>query len=408
MDEGATHAPEAPLVRRPLFVRVWRWCRTPSTAISAGLLLLIGMAGGVILWGGFNTAMEATNSLTFCTACHVMRDTVYPEYKRSIHYSNASGVRAICSDCHVPVAWIPKLIRKIQATNEIYHFVVGTISTPEKFEAHRLQLARSVWASMAATNSRECRNCHSFEAMDFHKQRPAAQEKMPKAWAEGDTCISCHKGIAHTLPDMSQGYKTMFNDLVSSAAKLTPKPGDTLYPLSTRPLFLDRADAKADASGDGRLLIGSEVHVVTRDGDWLQVQIEGWQQQDAERAIYAMQGKRIMTAAITSAASEQFQRQSTMTDKETDLVWHHGRLTAWVAGDKMVADRSKLWDYGAEMYGDTCGSCHALQPPAHYLANQWIGNLSAMQRFISLDDDQFRFLQKYLQFHAQDTGAEHG
>jgi trimethylamine-N-oxide reductase cytochrome c-type subunit TorC len=408
MDEGATHAPEAPRVRRPLFARVWRWCRTPSTGISAGLLLLIGTASGIVLWGGFNTVMEATNSLTFCTACHVMRDTVYPEYQRSVHYSNASGVRAICSDCHVPHAWIPKLIRKVQATGELYHFIVGTISTPEKFEAHRLELARSVWATMAATNSRECRNCHSFEAMDFHKQRPAAQEQMPKAWAAGQTCIDCHKGIAHTLPDMSQGYKAMFNDLVSSAAKLNAKPGDTLYPLSTRPLFLDRADAKADANGDGRLLIGSEVHVLARDGDWLQVQIEGWQQQNAERAIYAMQGKRIMTAAITSAASEQFQRQSTMTDQETDLVWYHGRLTAWVTRDKMVADRSKLWDYGSEMYSDTCGSCHALQPPSHYLANQWIGNLGAMQRFISLDDDQFRFLQKYLQFHAQDTGAEHG
>ncbi len=29
---------------------------------------------------------------------------VYQEYKETIHYSNRSGVRAICPDCHVPIA----------------------------------------------------------------------------------------------------------------------------------------------------------------------------------------------------------------------------------------------------------------------------------------------------------------
>lgn len=406
MDDESTDAPNA--ARPGLIRRVWHWCLRPSATLGSGILLLVGIGGGIVLWGGFNTVMEATNSLAFCTTCHVMRDTVYQEYKQSVHYSNAAGVRAICSDCHVPHAWIPKLIRKVQATGELYHFAIGTISTPEKFEAHRLEMARSVWATMASTDSRECRNCHSFEAMDFHKQRQAAQDQMPKAWAAGDTCISCHKGIAHHLPDMSRGYKVMFDELIASAATLNPKSGDVLYALSTRPLFVERADAKAEAGGDGKLLVGSEVHVLARDGDWLQVRIDGWQQQDAERAVYAMQGRRILTAALTPAASVGFQRQSTVNDKETDLVWYRGGLTAWVNRGGMMADRGKLWDYGAEMYGATCGSCHALQPPEHFLANQWIGNLSAMQRFISLDDDQFRFLQKYLQFHAQDTGGVHG
>jgi trimethylamine-N-oxide reductase cytochrome c-type subunit TorC len=406
MDEGLLQAPQQK--RRNIIGRLWRWCLTPSAKLGSGLLLLIGIGGGIILWGGFNTVLEATNSLTFCTACHVMRDTVYQEYKQSVHYSNASGVRAICSDCHVPHAWIPKLIRKVQATGELYHFAIGTISTPEKFEAHRLELAQSVWASMASTNSRECRNCHSFEAMDFHKQRPEARAQMPKASAAGETCISCHKGIAHHLPDMSKGYKALYSQLRSDAATLNPKSGDTLYALSTRPLFLARPDASNDAPGDGRLLVGSEVHVLARDGDWLQVRIDGWQQQDAERAFYALQGQRILTAALTTDATQHVQRQDTVNDKATDLVWYRGALTAWIAREGMMADRGKLWDYGAEMYGATCGSCHALQPPEHFLANQWIGNLSAMQRFISLDDDQFRFLQKYLQFHAQDTGAAHG
>ncbi|MDH3948505.1 MAG: NapC/NirT family cytochrome c, partial [Gammaproteobacteria bacterium] len=103
---------------------------------------------GVILWGGFNTAMEATNTLEFCISCHEMEATVYQEYKHSVHYSNPSGVQATCPDCHVPREWTPKVIRKIQASNELFHWIIGSIDTPEKFEAKRLQLARHVWQAM--------------------------------------------------------------------------------------------------------------------------------------------------------------------------------------------------------------------------------------------------------------------
>ena len=131
-----------------------------------------------------------------------MRDTVYQEYKETIHFKNPFGVRATCSDCHVPHQWIYKIERKIQASNELFHKVMGTISTPEKFEQHRLELAQHVWATMKATNSRECRNCHSEDAMDIHKQSEAAQKVMGPGLQAGLTCIDCHKGIAHHLPKM--------------------------------------------------------------------------------------------------------------------------------------------------------------------------------------------------------------
>jgi nitrate/TMAO reductase-like tetraheme cytochrome c subunit len=53
---------------------------------------------------------------------------------------------------------------------------------------------------MKASDSRECRNCHTWEAMDPHKQTARAQEKMAEGQKEGKTCIDCHKGIAHSLP----------------------------------------------------------------------------------------------------------------------------------------------------------------------------------------------------------------
>ena len=84
------------------------------------------------------------------------------EYKDSIHYTNRTGVRATYPDCHVPKEWAYKVVRKIQATNELLHKALGTIDTPEKFESKRLEIARHVWKAMKDTDSRECRNCHDL------------------------------------------------------------------------------------------------------------------------------------------------------------------------------------------------------------------------------------------------------
>lgn len=179
--------------------RLWGALWRPSARWSLAAIFIVGGASGVVAWGGFNTAMEATNTLTFCVSCHDM-GTVHAEWQNSVHFKNASGVRAICSDCHVPKDWTAKLVRKIHATNELWHHFVGTIGTPEKFEAKREELAERVWATMLANDSRECRNCHAYDAMDFHKQSARGREKMEPALAEGKTCIECHKGIAHKLP----------------------------------------------------------------------------------------------------------------------------------------------------------------------------------------------------------------
>jgi nitrate/TMAO reductase-like tetraheme cytochrome c subunit len=50
---------------------------------------------------------------------------VYQEYTDTIHYTNRTGVRATCPDCHVPKDWVHKFVRKIQATNELYHHFKG-------------------------------------------------------------------------------------------------------------------------------------------------------------------------------------------------------------------------------------------------------------------------------------------
>ena len=172
---------------------------------SAGLgLVALVFVAGILFWGGFNTAMEWTNREAFCISCHEMEENVYKEYRNTIHYSNRSGVRATCPDCHVPKEWTHKIIRKIQASNEVYHHLLGSIDTPEKFNAKRLQLAQNEWRRMKKTDSRECRNCHNFEYFDYMEQRSRSAKMHQDGLGEGKTCIDCHKGIAHSLPAIEQ------------------------------------------------------------------------------------------------------------------------------------------------------------------------------------------------------------
>ena len=178
--------------------------RRPSVKYSLLTLLVAGFFGGILFWGGFHTVLEATNTETFCIGCHEMRDNVYPEYQKTIHYTNRTGVRATCPDCHVPKEWGPKMIRKIQASRELWGKLVGTIDTKEKFEAKRLKLAEREWARMKANDSLECRNCHGFASMDTEKQKLRGAKMHKIGRDENKTCIDCHKGIAHTKP---QGMK---------------------------------------------------------------------------------------------------------------------------------------------------------------------------------------------------------
>ena len=178
---------------------LWRRLRT------AGLgLLALTFVAGILFWGSFNTAMEWTNREAFCISCHEMKENVFKEYRNTIHYTNRSGVRATCPDCHVPKEWTHKIMRKIQASNEVWHHLLGTVDTPEKFNAKRLQLAQNEWRRMKANDSRECRNCHDFTYFDYTIQGRRSSKAHQDGLAEGNTCIDCHKGIAHSLPAVEQ------------------------------------------------------------------------------------------------------------------------------------------------------------------------------------------------------------
>jgi cytochrome c-type protein NapC len=168
---------------------------SPAAGLSAVFL------AGIVSWGGFNWSLELTNTESFCISCHAMREYVYKEYRKSTHYNNRTGVRASCPDCHVPKEWGHKVVRKVRATNELFHWLKGSIDTPEEFKAKRLELAQHVWKSMVATDSRECRNCHGIGFMNPDAQAAQAHVMHGLADKWGMTCIECHQGIVHSLPE---------------------------------------------------------------------------------------------------------------------------------------------------------------------------------------------------------------
>lgn len=183
----------------------WQWLRRPSARLALGTVILISGIGALVLWAGFSSVVHSSSTLEFCTSCHEMQAYVFEEYKQSPHYRNPSGVRAICADCHVARALVPKLIRKARATFiEVPSHFRGTLDTREKFEAKRLEMAEHVWAGMKANDSRECRECHNPAAMALQAQKQRARAQHEDALKSGETCIDCHKGVAHKMPEQPE------------------------------------------------------------------------------------------------------------------------------------------------------------------------------------------------------------
>jgi len=170
---------------------------------SAGLVLLAGFAAGFIALSLFGTSMIYTGTEQFCAQnCHEMANNNTREFKDTIHDKNRTGVRATCADCHVPHAPVPLYVAKFGALNDLWsHHVTHAVDTPEKFDSQRSHMAQRIWTYMKGNDSRECRHCHNEAKMDPEKQSDMAKARHVKAKKEKLTCVDCHYGIAHKVPD---------------------------------------------------------------------------------------------------------------------------------------------------------------------------------------------------------------
>lgn len=368
--------------------RFWSWFWKPSSRLSVGALIIAGGVGGVIFWGGFNTFMEYTNTLEFCISCHEMESTVYEEYKTTPHFLNPSGVAAICADCHVPREWTAKLVRKIYATNELFHWIKGTVDTPEKFEAKRLEMAERVWASMKASDSLECRNCHDYDKMDFAKQHKNAQTVMQKALKEGRTCIECHRGIAHKQPDLMLAFK-------GSLAGKDIDPGQAIA-VGPRAVAL----IGDDGTELGSLMPGAPVKALKTDDDRVRIEVKGWAPVNYRLVITNALGQRLSFARLTDPGKDARKVLQTAEDLYGEG-WEEVRLAGWVGKAGLAESVAPVWAFADKIYQHRCDSCHVAHEPSDYSINQWPGELDTMADYGGLMGDEMILVRQYLQNHAK-------
>lgn len=392
-----------------LFSWLGRLLFKPSTQIGLGVLIIIGFAGGVWFWWGFNTALEATNKEEFCLSCHTMHDNLLPELQKTVHWQNRTGVRARCPDCHVPHNFSDKIARKMQASREVWGQIVGTIDNRELFKDHRLTLAQREWARFKANNSKECRNCHDYNSMDFSKMRITSQMIMRSAAERNASCVDCHKGIAHQLPDMSGAHNPAFDSLIAEAQSSTITVGETYYNVVPQDLFT-ASDRQTKA---GSIEVATPVKVLAHENGATQIELAMWRKNKGfGRVWYGDFGLNIVDAVIEKDLARDDHVVEVLESKEdplTGLEWQRVRAQFWVADGGLMSSIEPAWDIARQSYSDSCSVCHRQPNPAGHDANQWPGLFAGMVGFTNLDSDSANLVLKYLQLHSSDfSNGEHG
>ncbi len=387
-----------------LLKKAWSVFARPSVHISLGVLTLGGFVAGIIFWGGFNVALEATNTEEFCVSCHA--DNVVPEYAGTIHDKNRSGVRATCPDCHVPHEWTSKIARKMQASKEVFAHVFGFIDTPEKFEDRRIVLAQHEWDRFSANKSLECRNCHDYDGMDFSKMKPTARIQMLGAKERDQSCVDCHKGIAHSLPADMGNTSGMIGELTQLASNTEYEDGKSYVSVRHLPMY---EDEKMTIEA-GLLNPASQVTVIEENDDSMKVAINGWRKvKGFGRVIQEDFGMNIAVASLLKdvAQNDKFvQKFEIKEDDLTGLPWQRVTLNLWMKKADFLTDYTTVWEKASESYKTNCSVCHTQPAEAHFDANTWPGMFDGMMAFVNFDTDSKSLVLKYLQKHSSDFSDE--
>ncbi len=353
--------------------------------------------------------METTNTEEFCLSCHTMNDNMLPELMQTVHWSNRSGVRATCSSCHVPHDFSDKIARKMQASREVLSHLMGDIGTREKFLEHRIVLAQREWARFDANNSKECRNCHDYAHMDFDKMRVTSQTIMRSAAERNASCVSCHKGIAHQLPEMKGVSNPAFATLTAEAKSTNPDEGKVYYSAAPQPLYADEGLSQEL----GSMEVATPVKVLETKGDAVKVELDLWRKDKGHgRILYNNFGFNITEAILNADFSRDENIVKPLESKEdplTGLNWDKVAVVGWVKEGALLEKQETIWDIAKHSYDTSCSTCHRQPAATSHTANQWPALFSGMVGFTSMDDETAGLVLKYLQLHSSDfANTTHG
>ncbi len=183
--------------------KFWSWPRSKWLLFIpiGGFVMLVGGALGLVV---MNTVLHATSTTEFCNSCHSHENNTRAEHAASSHYQNATGVRAECHHCHLPSMeeeYFSYVWTKMLVSIDIIAELRGKITTPEAYNEHLPEMFEHVVRQFKEDDSRFCRNCHTVEGMVLEQQGRLAQRRHSKMAERGQTCIDCHYGLVHRLPE---------------------------------------------------------------------------------------------------------------------------------------------------------------------------------------------------------------
>ncbi|WP_117233817.1 NapC/NirT family cytochrome c [Vibrio maerlii] len=352
------------------------------------IIAILGIAVGWITLGGTAAVMHYTSSTEFCVSCHSM-EIPYEEYEGSIHFSNAKGIRAECADCHIPNDPIDYVITKIRASKDIYHeFVTGKIDTEDKYEEHRMAMAETVWGQMRANDSATCRSCHEFDAMDTYEQSEDAAKMHAYGQENHQTCIDCHKGVAHFAPEPEMDSEA-FDNLMAFTQN-TSADAKVVYPAET----IEMGDL-------GTINPTAKLDVVEANGSQRIVELHAYQMKGAEQVLYFGEGQRAIVAMLTDAGQAAVNAGEFKADAYGNE-WRTAVLTAQIDAD-VLDSLEPIWDYAEELDNVYCSTCHAKIAAGHFTVNAWGPVAKGMGERTDISDEDLELLTKYFQNHAKDV-----
>ncbi|WP_439235020.1 NapC/NirT family cytochrome c [Lonepinella koalarum] len=355
------------------------------------------MIVGAVALFGVQSIMKATSSTEFCVSCHSMEHPK-AEWEGSVHFMNSKGIRAECSDCHVPHDGLDYVKAKFIALKDVWYTITNKLPDKEAYETHRLELAQKVWDDLKSNDSATCRSCHSFDAMEFSEQKKDAQKMHLQAQQNNQTCIDCHKGVAHFMPEMPVDNGAALGELTKHAGQFNVAD-KTLYALTL-------TNATLVSGEEIRLMPYAELNDWQEQGEQLIATVKGWQQAGAESLIYMELGKRINVAVLSDEAKEKVQVVKSVHDEVTDSEWKEVSLVVNVAKSAVTSDSNSLNAFGNNLNQTHCSTCHAAIGAEHYTANQWIGVVNSMKDRTSMTENDVRAVTIYLQRNAKDKSEK--
>ncbi|EGV18369.1 NapC/NirT family cytochrome c [Thiocapsa marina] len=190
------------------------------------IALVVGGVGGVLFMAFLIEFDHYTSSDAFCTTCHSMT-YADQDFRQTVHYNSASGVRASCGDCHVSEGVFAATWDHAVGSKDLFKQLFGPdYDDPVINALHLPEAAFAARRWFRARDSATCKRCHTLEAIQGKRADTAA---IHREETDGKSCIDCHYNLVHRkVPDESTFKRDAWNRMIEEEFALEPGTAERL------------------------------------------------------------------------------------------------------------------------------------------------------------------------------------